>query len=162
MAVVYLGLGSNLEPATNLRTAAQQLRLRFSLCEISSVYQSAALGFVGDDFLNAVACIETPLDPQALNLQIEQIHAVAGRQRGDTRYRSRSLDIDLLLYDRLCIDAPPIRLPRPDVLSYPFVLRPLAEIAPDYCHPQTGRTLQEHWQEFDASTHPLIAVDIEL
>lgn len=59
MSVVYLGLGSNLEPESNLRLASRELRQRFSLQEISAVYQSAALGFDGADFLNAVACIET-------------------------------------------------------------------------------------------------------
>jgi 2-amino-4-hydroxy-6-hydroxymethyldihydropteridine diphosphokinase len=68
MAVVYLGLGSNLEPEANLRMAVRELRARFSLRELSRVYRNAALGFDGDDFLNAVACIATPLYPQAVNL----------------------------------------------------------------------------------------------
>ncbi|MBT6208442.1 MAG: 2-amino-4-hydroxy-6-hydroxymethyldihydropteridine diphosphokinase, partial [Woeseia sp.] len=65
------------------------------------------------------------------------------------------LDIDLLLYDDLIRHEPPVRLPRDDVLAYAFVLGPLVEIAPDYVHPQTGKSLQSHWDELDKSAHPL-------
>ena len=54
------------------------------------------------------------------------------------------------------------RVPREDVLEYSFVLRPLAELAPDLVHPVTGRTMLEHWQEFDTSRQPLEVVDVKL
>jgi len=162
MPVVYLGLGSNLEPELNLRLAAQELRSRFSLQKMSAVYRSAALGFDGADFLNAVACIETTMTPLELHAELETIHDTAGRQRGAARLVSRRLDIDLLLYDRLILDEPPLRIPRQDVVEYSFVLRPLAEIAPDYRHPVSGLTLQRHWAGYDASCHPLTAVRLVL
>lgn len=162
MPVVYLGLGSNLEPESNLRLAAQELRRRFPLRKLSAVYRSAAIGFDGDDFLNAVACIETTMTPLDLHAELELIHDAAGRQRSATRFISRRLDIDLLLYDRLIVAAPPLRIPRQDVLEYSFVLRPLAEIAADYRHPVSGRTLRHHWAEFDPASHPLTAVDLAL
>lgn len=162
MSVVYLGLGSNLEPGPNLQLATRELRRRFSLNGMSAVYRSAAMGFDGADFLNAVVCIDTELSPQELHAELELIHDLAGRQRNTGKIISRTLDIDLLLFDRLVIDAPPLRIPREDVLQYSFVLRPLSEIAPDYRHPVSGRTLGDHWRNFDAASHPLTQVDLNL
>ena len=155
MPIVYLGLGSNLDAEANLRLASRELRNRFALPKISAVYRNKAMGFDGDDFLNAVACIETRLSPHELCAELEGIHRAAGRERTSEQYSSRTLDIDLLLYDQLVIDDPPVRLPREDVLQFSFVLGPLAEIAPDYRHPVTGRLISAHWQEFDTSSHPL-------
>ncbi len=162
MPVAYLGLGSNLDAGRNLQLASRELRSRFSPLKMSTVYRSEAFGFDGADFLNAVACIETRLTPQALCGELELIHDLAGRSRRSEKFVSRTLDIDLLLYDQLILNQPPIRLPREDVLQYSFVLGPLAEIAPDYRHPVTGKLISEHWREFDATSHPLTAVDLSL
>lgn len=162
MPTVYLGLGSNFEPGPNLQLASRELRSRFSLQKISAVYRSTAIGFDGADFLNAVACIETEMTPQELCMELELIHDVAGRRRCTGKVISRTLDIDLLLYDQLVLDAPPVRVPREDILRYSFVLRPLAEIAPDCRHPVTGRSISDHWRKFDASGHPLTAVSVHL
>ena len=162
MPVAYLGLGSNLDAEQNLQLASRELRDRFSLQKISTAYRSKALGFDGDDFLNAVACIETELTPQELCGELELIHDLAGRTRRSEKFVTRSLDIDLLLYDQLVLNEPPVRLPREDVLQYSFVLKPLAEIAPNYRHPVTGKLISDHWREFDAASHPLTRVDMTL
>lgn len=160
MPVAYLGVGSNLDAEDNVRLAFRELHERFSVQQISTVYRSKAVGFEGADFLNAVVCIETELSPYDLCVQLESIHELAGRRRRPEKFVSRTLDIDLLLYDRLVVDKPPVRLPREDVLRFSFVLRPLAEIAPDYRHPLTEKSLSGHWQEFDAASHPLTPVDL--
>ena len=82
---------------------------------------------------------------------------MAGRKRGEDSFVSRSLDIDLLLYGEQVIDE--WRVPRDDILKYAFVLRPLAEMAPDLVHPATGKTMAEHWQAFDRDSHVLEPVD---
>ena len=155
MPAVYLGLGSNVAPQENLQLAARELRRRFELRALSSVYRNRPLGFDGDDFLNAVARIET--DKTALELcgELEDIHDLANRARNSDRFNARTLDIDLLLYGQQVIAKPPISVPRSDVLEYSFVLRPLAEIAPDLVHPLTGVAISQHWREFDAAAHPL-------
>lgn len=162
MARVYLGVGSNIDPEENLQLGVRELRRLFGELTISSTYKSAAVGFEGPDFLNLVVGLETDKSPDEIHEQIDAIHKLAGRKTGVARYSSRPLDVDLLLYDDLVMDAPPLKLPRSDVLKYGFVLRPLAEIAPDLTHPLTGKRLKDHWQEFDDTAHPLISFDISL
>jgi 2-amino-4-hydroxy-6-hydroxymethyldihydropteridine diphosphokinase len=158
MAKIYLGLGSNVEPEKYLQLAIRELCLRFGVLEMSNIYRSQAVGFDGDDFLNLVLRIDADVTPEEMHQAIEEIHRVAGRQRGESRFSARTLDIDLLLYDDLVLDAGPIRVPRADILKYSFVLGPLAEIASDLRHPETGRLITEHWAEFDKNRHPLVAV----
>jgi 2-amino-4-hydroxy-6-hydroxymethyldihydropteridine diphosphokinase len=162
VAQIYLGIGSNIDPERNLRLGVRELRSRFSELKISSTYKSGAVGFDGPDFLNLVVGLESDATPSHIHDHIEAIHKLAGRPTGAARYSSRPLDIDLLLYEDLVLDAAPIKLPRADVLKYSFVLRPLAEIAPNLKHPQTGRSLLHHWRDFNADSHPLTPVDISL
>ena len=162
MGVVYLGLGSNIDAEKNLRLAVNELRRLFGEVRVSPVYRSAALGFEGPDFLNLVVAIGTEMSPFELIEHIERIHAMAGRTRGPDRYSSRPLDIDLLLYGDRIDPEPPLRLPRRDILEHSFVMRPLADIAPDFVHPVTGKTIGDHWREFDRGSHALTRVDLIL
>ena len=160
MATVYVGLGSNIDPEKNLHLGIAELRRRYGQVDVSAVFRSRAVGFDGDDFLNLVARFESESEPSEIAEAISAIHKLAGRDRHGGKWESRPLDIDLLLYNDRVMDEP--RVPREDVLEYSFVLRPLAELAPDLVHPLTGRTMLEHWQEFDASRHPLEVVDVAL
>ena len=162
MAIVFLGLGSNIEPLENLRRAVTELRSRFRDVRLSAVYQSEPLGFQGEDFLNLVAQVTTDLTPFAVCRLIDEIHDLSGRKRGCAKFISRPLDIDMLSYDQLIQDEPPVRVPRADILEYGFVLQPLAEIAADYLHPQTGRSIADHLQDFDLSRHRMTRRDVIL
>jgi 2-amino-4-hydroxy-6-hydroxymethyldihydropteridine diphosphokinase len=161
MAKIYLGLGSNVEPEKYLQLGIRELGQRFAVLEMSNIYRSKAVGFDGADFLNLVLGFDSDLSPSEIHQSIEDIHRVAGRQRGESRFSARTLDIDLLLYDDLVLDAGPIRVPRTDILKYSFVLGPLAEIAANLRHPESGRLITEHWAEFDQESHPIVAVGVE-
>lgn len=160
MATIYLGLGSNVDPEKNLARAVHELREHYGELDASAVYRSAAVGFEGDDFLNLVVRIESEETAVEISEEIERLHDLSGRVRGGDKWVARPLDIDLLLYGDLVIDEGGIKVPRSDVLEYSFVLRPLAELAPDLCHPQTGKTMLEHWRAFDEESHPLDLVGV--
>ena len=162
MAKVYLGLGSNVEPQRNLRLGIRELARQFGDLQLSNLYSNASVGFDGDEFINLVVGLETDATPYEIHEVIEKIHVLAKRQRGETHFAPRTLDIDLLLYDDLVLNDPPIRIPRADILQYSFVLGPLAEIAPQLRHPETGRLITEHWAEFDQNSHPLAATNVKL
>lgn len=162
MPRVYVGLGSNINAERNLRFGIKSLGEHFGVLTLSNVYESAALGFEGDNFWNLVAAFDTEESPDGIVSIIEKIHKAAGRKRGESRYSPRTLDIDLLLYGDAVINEPPVRVPREDTIAYSFVLGPLAEIAPDYCHPISGRTLGDHWAEYDKTRHPISPIDVTL
>ena len=160
MAGIYLSLGSNDSPDVNLAIAIRELEARYGELKRSAVYQGAAVGFDGADFLNLVVCLQSNQTPLDICHEIELIHNVAGRVREDNKWGSRSLDIDLLLYDDLVRDERPVRVPRDDILCYSFVLRPIAELAPNLVHPVTGNTVLEHWLNFDDKNQPLERVNV--
>lgn len=162
VAKVYLGLGSNMSAEENLRLGIRELSWRFGSLERSAVYRSAPVGFDGADFLNMVVGFETTESAAEILAQIESIHDLAGRDRGTGRYTSRPLDIDLLLYADQVLDLPHCHVPRSDILKYSFVLRPLAEIAPTLRHPQTGKSMHEHWQAFAVDSQPLLDTNLLL
>jgi len=127
----YVGLGSNLdEPVRQVRTALAELdSLTLTrLAGHSSLYRSAPLGPPGQPaYVNAVARLQTGLAPQALLEELQRLELAHGRVRTE-RWGPRTLDLDILLYGRLCIDKPMLRVPHPELAHRPFVLVPLAEI----------------------------------
>ena len=150
MTQAYLSLGSNVEPERHLRAAIDALRARFGDIVVSPVYRVPAVGFDGPDFLNAAAIIETDLDIVALDAWLHGLEDAHGRRRDVPRFADRPLDIDIVFLDDLVFRGPGnLQVPRPE-LQHAFVLRPLAEIAPDFRDPGSGRTLAELWAEMQA------------
>ncbi len=153
-----LSLGSNVEPEANLRAAIAALRARFDGVRVSRVYRTRAVGFDGEDFLNAAAVVETDLGPQALDAWLHALEDAQGRDRGGPRYGNRTLDVDLVLYGERIVEGPGhLRVPR-DELRHAFVLRPLAEIAPDVVEPRSGRTLAQLWADSPERDVSMVAV----
>lgn len=155
MGRAWLSLGSNLDADRWLALAVAELRQRFGALAISPVYRSAAVGFDGPDFLNLAVGIDSDLGPEALNDWLHALEDRHGRVRGGDRYASRTLDVDIVLYDDLVMTGEGhLELPRGE-LRHAFVLKPMADIAPDLRHPVDGRTMAELWAAFPADSEPL-------
>lgn len=158
MARVHLSLGSNIEPERHLQAALDALQARFGALVVSPVYRTPAVGFEGPDFLNLAVELETDLAPEALDAWLHALEDRLGRRRDQPRFASRTVDLDIVFYDRLVQQGPGhLRIPR-DELRHAFVLKPLADIAPALVHPVLGRTLAALWQAHPDRAHPPLAV----
>ncbi|MCD6055301.1 MAG: folK [Gammaproteobacteria bacterium] len=129
----YIGLGSNLNnPQHQLEQAISHLKAlpESSFIKVSSFYQTKPVGFLDQpDFINAVAAIDTTLDPFDLLKELQQIENKQGRMRTQ-RFGPRTLDLDILLYGNQSIHTDKLIIPHPELLLRQFVIRPLLEIAP--------------------------------
>jgi 2-amino-4-hydroxy-6-hydroxymethyldihydropteridine diphosphokinase len=160
MGRAYLSLGSNLEPQRHLRAALDELRARFGAIEVSPAYRSRAVGFDGADFVNLAVALDTGLEPEALNDWLHALEDRHGRRRDVPRYADRTLDVDIVLYDQRVIEGPGhLQIPRAE-LKHAFVLRPLADIAPQLRHPLSGRSMAELWAAFPQQSEPLETVPL--
>ncbi len=148
--LAYVSLGSNLgNRAFYLQKAIFSLGDKAGEIEaISSVYRTPAWGFEGEDFLNACLSIQTTLSPEDFLDCLLDIEREAGRQRQATGgYRSRTLDMDLLYYGKAQIQSERLTVPHPHMEKRRFVLKPLADIAPQFYHPVLGRDHRNLLQE---------------
>lgn len=139
--IAYVGIGANLGDArANVDDAVARLGLlpESRLLRTSPYYRSAPIDASGDDYVNAVAAIDTRLPPDALLLALHAIEADHGRER-PYRNAPRTLDLDLLLYGDSVIATDTLTVPHPRMLERAFVLRPLLDIAPAITVPGHGR-----------------------
>lgn len=158
MALVRVGIGSSSERERNIRLALDALSSIYEGFRWSPVYEAESVGFDGEPFLNLVAEFETVQGPGELQACFKTLEAQSGRTGQECKWSGRTLDIDLLTWDDAqgLIDG--IQLPRGEILEVAYVLQPLADLAPDDCHPQTGQTYAWHWQHFQGSRklHPYV------
>lgn len=155
MTRVYLSVGSNIERERNVRSGLEALRARFGALIVSSIYESKAFGFAGDNFYNLAVGFDTDEDVATIVRALQEIEERHGRDRSGPRFSSRTLDLDLLTYGNLVTRASSLTLPRPEILKRAFVLAPLAEIAHHDRHPVTGQTYAELWQAMDKTGQEL-------
>jgi len=160
MARIYISIGSNIDRAHNIRAARVALTQYFNDLVVSSVYESEAVGFDGAPFYNLVIAAETDKSVDDVVQILKLIEARHGRKQGAKKFSSRTLDLDLLLYDGL-VQTGGVQLPREEITYNAFVLWPLAELAPDLVHPLTKLSYQQMWDAFDKQKQRLWVVPFE-
>lgn len=153
MAKVYVGLGTNLgDKEQNLRDAVQKIEEQIGeVVSLSAFYVTAPWGFTSENsFLNAAACVETELSPLDVLQKTQTIEHELGRMKKSINgaYSDRLIDIDLLMYEDLVLSVTSptgaeLNLPHPLMTERDFVMKPLAEIAPELVHPVLGKTMRE-------------------
>ncbi|MDH5600586.1 MAG: 2-amino-4-hydroxy-6-hydroxymethyldihydropteridine diphosphokinase [Gammaproteobacteria bacterium] len=159
MARVYISIGSNIDAENNVRLAVHALQQHYGKLILSSVYESEAVGFKGDNFLNLVAGLNTDEDVHTVADTLRKIEDDNGRDRSGPRFSARTVDLDLLLYDDLVVEEEGLQLPRDEITKNAFVLLPLEEIAPQLIHPLSGNTMCDHWLNFDKDSQKLWPVE---
>ncbi len=162
MARVYVSIGSNINRESSIRAGVKELRCHYGRLILSSVFESESVGFQGENFYNLVVGFNTNQSAQAVAQVLHNIEQACGRERSHSRFSSRVLDMDLLLYDNLIINELGLQVPRQDILDYAFVLQPLAEIAPQGHHPIIDKTYADLWSAFDSSSKCLWPIDLVL
>jgi len=140
MTRAFIAMGSNVNPAVNVRAAVRRLTCAETVTGISTVYRTAAEGRPEQpDYYNAVVAIETAATPEALKRGcLRRIEAELGRRRTADKYAARTMDLDLIWYDELVVAGQELTLPDPAIVRRAFWAVPLAELAPDLVFPDSG------------------------
>jgi 2-amino-4-hydroxy-6-hydroxymethyldihydropteridine diphosphokinase len=160
MPEVFVAAGSNIEPVKHLQLALAELQKSFAPLRISPAYRNAAVGFEGDDFINLVVGFTTDDDLHRVRERLQAIEARCGRPLAAPKWAPRSMDLDILLFGDDVRNEPGLVLPRPDLVRRAYMLKPIADIAPDFEHPTLHRTMLELWNDFEGKEHQMTVVEL--
>jgi len=149
MPTVFISVGSNIEREKHIRAGISALKDYFGALSLSSVYESDAVGFDGNPFLNLIVAFESEESPAQVDLMLDNIEKQNGRTSEQKKFNPRTLDLDLVLYGNHISEDPSLEIPRDEITRYAFVLEPLAEIAGELKHPLTNESYSELWNKFD-------------
>ena len=160
MIEIFVSVGSNISPKKHIANGLNELEKHFNSLTLSPIYESIAIGFEGDNFLNLVAKFESNLDVHQVLKTLATIEDQNGRTRDEIKFSARTLDIDLLLYGQLVINEKKLTLPRPEIYQNAFVLKPLSDIAGNLVDLKTGQTYTQLWNTFDQSSQKLWQIEL--
>jgi 2-amino-4-hydroxy-6-hydroxymethyldihydropteridine diphosphokinase len=159
MALLTLGLGSNLQPEYHISLALDALYAHFGELVLSSVFESEAVGFQGGNFLNMVVATHTDLSLDDISLLLKELENCSGRKRDQHRFSPRTLDIDILTLGDLQGEHHGIVLPRPEITVNAYVLWPMSQVCPERIDPHSGHSYLVLWAGYDRSQQKLWPVD---
>jgi len=151
MLTGFISIGSNIDKEIHIPSSIAALKKQFDNIVLSSLYQTEAVGFEGDDFLNLIVQFDSDLEAKTVAKTLRQIELDHGRTRDSRKYAARTLDLDLILYGNMIISDGRLQIPRDEIERYAFVLEPLAEIAADLLHPVSKKSYLQLWNEYDKS-----------
>ena len=137
----HVGLGSNVDRRASFALALEILHRDHRVIAESPIYESPAAGMDATPFHNAAVTLETTLGPEELRARLKDLEVACGRPRIHESWAPRTMDADLLLFGDVV--RPDLGLPDPDILLAPWVLVPLADVAPDAVHPVVGKTVRQ-------------------
>ncbi len=160
MSQIYISIGSNINRHQHISNGLNGLEKVFGELSISSIYESEAVGFRGDNFYNLVVGAQTTLSLQQIVDALKDIEQQNGRQRTTQKFSPRTLDLDLLTCDDIVAEEP-AQIPRDEITKNAFVLWPLAEIAPTQKHPSNQLSYHQLWQNYDKQKQKLWTVDFK-
>ena len=140
---VFLAVGSNIDPESNILEAVQRVQRHARVTGVSTFYRTEPWGRPDQPpFLNGVWRVETSMPARTLKFAVlRRIEQELGRVRSADKYAPRTIDLDIILYGRTVIDEADLRIPEPDLRRRPFIFVPLLELAPDLVLPDTGDRL---------------------
>ncbi|TDF38387.1 2-amino-4-hydroxy-6-hydroxymethyldihydropteridine diphosphokinase [Alteromonadaceae bacterium M269] len=157
---IYISVGSNIDRQANISAGLDALKKEYDDLSFSKIYESESVGFDGDNFYNLVVATKTSQDIATVVARLKQIEDEQGRDRSGAKFSSRTLDLDLLLYDDQVCDKP-VQLPRDEINFNAFVLLPLKEVAPDHVHPVNQQTYSDMWDAFDKTKQTLWPIEFD-
>lgn len=136
LAEVIIGLGSNIDPELNIKSAFHQLDELSELVSTASVWQTPAYGSIGPDYLNSAALIKTTLPISRLKEDLLQLIEIKlGRIRSADKYADRTIDLDIIIYDNDILDE--------ELWTQAHIAVPVSELVPDIRNPVTGETISQ-------------------
>ncbi len=159
---IFVSIGSNIDKEQSVKNALSALAEQFYNFRYSSVYETEAVGFEGQNFYNMVVAFDSTLSALEVNHFLRSIETKNKRDRSQKKFSSRTLDLDLLLYYQEVINTDGLSIPRDEIEKYAFVLEPLAEIAPAVRHPVNHYSFQQLWQNFDNTGQVGHIIDFDL
>lgn len=158
MAQLFISLGSNIDREYYLEQGLNALESAFGCLQLSSLFESEAVGFDGKPFYNMVIGVSTTLSLSDVSHLLRTIEFNNGRSENAKKFSPRTLDLDILLYDDVIATHP--QIPRDEITKNAFVLWPLAELAPQLKHPVLEKSYETLWQQYDQNLQQLKKVPL--